>query len=291
MKQRIWIASTAACAAIIGLAVPMMLTPQAAHAQGGAAGGTKCLRIGTDEYGNTAMFNDCPKPISIEMCYVNPVRKTYQMVNGRRVYDLSPCELDGRASFSIFPRRSQPLGKPAELTNGYIWAECYGAEEVFATLTEFNRQTLTGRGTCTSWNTEKVVSGAKPGSSYAMLGTPKPSGFSTPAQYQQRAAAPPVRLPSTQPAPPPKPRLMTSLATLAANGYPLAALRAEQQGRVGFSLTVNPSGMVVACRVTQPSGFPALDNGTCDLMMRRARFHPTGATGNLTYDGVINWRI
>lgn len=280
-----------ASAATFGLAAPAMLAPQTAHAQGGAAGNRQCLRIATDSYGNTAMFNDCPAPISIEMCFVNPVRKTYQLVEGERAYDFQPCELDGRVAFSIFPRQSHPLGKPAELTNGYIWAECYGAEEVFARLTEFNRQTLTGRGTCTSWNTEKVVSAAKPGSSYAMLGTPKPSGFSTPAQYQQRAAPPPVRLPSTQPAPMPKPRLMTDLATLAANGYPMAALRAEQQGRVGFSLTVNPSGMVVACRVTQPSGFPALDNGTCDLMMRRARFHPTGANGNLTYEGVINWRL
>lgn len=59
-----------------------------------------------------------------------------------------------------------------------------------------------------------------------------------------------------------------------ADDYPAAALRNNQQGRVGFTLDISAAGRVTACRVTESSGSPALDNATCRIMQARARYTP-----------------
>ena len=46
------------------------------------------------------------------------------------------------------------------------------------------------------------------------------------------------------------------------------------QGRVFFELVVSPQGRVTACRVERSSGSAALDDKTCQIMLRRARFSP-----------------
>lgn len=56
--------------------------------------------------------------------------------------------------------------------------------------------------------------------------------------------------------------------------YPPSALRAGQQGWVGFTLNVDAGGCPTACRVTYSSGHQILDDTTCSLMMARARFKP-----------------
>jgi len=75
--------------------------------------------------------------------------------------------------------------------------------------------------------------------------------------------------------------------------YPAEARRADQQGIVSISLTVDPTGKAVKCEVTLTSGFPSLDAVTCDVAMRRSRFTPardaSGQAVSATY-GVPNVR-
>ncbi|MCW3835911.1 energy transducer TonB [Sphingomonas canadensis] len=56
--------------------------------------------------------------------------------------------------------------------------------------------------------------------------------------------------------------------------YPPGARRAGQQGVTSFRIDIDVSGSPVACTITQSSGHSVLDNATCSLLMRRARFNP-----------------
>lgn len=119
--------------------------------------------------------------------------------------------------------------------------------------------------------------------------------------------APPViitptapQAPPAPPAPPPPPkkietaRAKANLASYVSNDdYPPSAIRAEEQGTTGFRLDVGPDGRVTNCTVTSSSGSSALDQATCRLMQRRARFTPAkDADGSPTTDSVssrIKW--
>ena len=72
-------------------------------------------------------------------------------------------------------------------------------------------------------------------------------------------------------------------------------LREGNQGRVGFALSLAADGRVAACRVTSSSGHPGLDEATCALVSRRARFTPAtgpdGHPGAGSYSGTIRWVI
>jgi TonB family protein len=113
------------------------------------------------------------------------------------------------------------------------------------------------------------------------------------------SAAPP---PPSPPGPPPPPRpkeparARANLGSLISNDdYPAEALRHEEQGVVGFRLTVGTNGMVTACQITSTSGSSALDSTTCRILTERARFSPArDARGRPTIDYVsarIVWRI
>lgn len=72
-------------------------------------------------------------------------------------------------------------------------------------------------------------------------------------------------------------------------------LRAGIEGRVGITLVISNSGRVDSCQVTQSSGHPYLDEYTCDLVSRRARFQPA-TDGNAkriggTFSTNVNWQI
>ena len=54
--------------------------------------------------------------------------------------------------------------------------------------------------------------------------------------------------------------------------YPPSALRDEVQGVVGIDVTVGADGRVSACSVAASSGSDVLDQATCRLYARRARF-------------------
>ena len=77
--------------------------------------------------------------------------------------------------------------------------------------------------------------------------------------------------------------------------YPSRDLREGNQGRVGFVLSLGIDGRVASCRVTSSSGHPGLDDTTCALVARRARFSPAiGPDGQATagtYSGTIRWVI
>lgn len=119
-----------------------------------------------------------------------------------------------------------------------------------------------------------------------------------------RIAPPPVITPTAPVAPPPPPpppkpqikpaRARANLASYVSNAdYPSSAIRAEESGTTGFRLTVGPDGRVTDCSITSSSGSSALDDATCRIMRRRARFTPaTDGNGRPTTDTVtqrIRW--
>ena len=77
--------------------------------------------------------------------------------------------------------------------------------------------------------------------------------------------------------------------------YPPRALAAGEQGSVRFRAEVDQKGNVLACKVTEGSGFERLDRETCDLIVNHATFKPTldgeGKAREAVHDGIVNWRI
>lgn len=106
---------------------------------------------------------------------------------------------------------------------------------------------------------------------------------------------PPVFAP---PPPPPPPNAMKSARPLGDIGtwvtiddYPAEALQAGQEGTVSFRLTIDRSGSVAQCAITQGSGFPALDDRTCALLTERARFTPARNAAGAPAEGVYSSRV
>ena len=66
-------------------------------------------------------------------------------------------------------------------------------------------------------------------------------------------------------------------------------------GTVGYRVSVGASGKVENCSVTRSSGVSALDEATCQLVSRRARFDPAkndqgrAVAGN--YSGAVRWQL
>ncbi len=56
--------------------------------------------------------------------------------------------------------------------------------------------------------------------------------------------------------------------------YPRAAIRAEQEGRVGLLLDTDAEGRVATCTVLASSGVDLLDRESCRIITRRVRFAP-----------------
>lgn len=64
-----------------------------------------------------------------------------------------------------------------------------------------------------------------------------------------------------------------SLTALFSNDdYPQSAIRSEEQGTTAVSLSIGPDGRVSGCNITSSSGSSALDQATCNIIKRRARF-------------------
>jgi periplasmic protein TonB len=105
--------------------------------------------------------------------------------------------------------------------------------------------------------------------------------------------------PPPPPPPPPVSRPQRARANLnsyfSTDDYPAAALRGNDQGTTGFSLTIGPNGRVTACNVTASSGSSALDQATCRILRSRARYTPArGPDGNPTSgtdSGRVTWRL
>ncbi|HYZ47451.1 MAG TPA: energy transducer TonB, partial [Sphingomonas sp.] len=56
--------------------------------------------------------------------------------------------------------------------------------------------------------------------------------------------------------------------------YPAEALKAGQEGNVRVTLDIGPDGAPRACRIDESSGVAVLDEGSCAVLMARARFQP-----------------
>ena len=84
------------------------------------------------------------------------------------------------------------------------------------------------------------------------------------------------------PAPPPPPPAMLKRASprgspqswVTNDDYPPGAIWNYQQGTTGFRLRIDAAGRVIGCTVTSSSGSAPLDDATCTLLRRRARFYP-----------------
>ncbi|MBV9930892.1 MAG: energy transducer TonB [Alphaproteobacteria bacterium] len=85
------------------------------------------------------------------------------------------------------------------------------------------------------------------------------------------------------------------VSLISTDDYPLAALRADEQGNVTVRLDIDAAGSVSACTVVQSSGSASLDAATCALLRERARFSPArdrrGRPVPDTYSQTVNWRI
>ena len=91
-------------------------------------------------------------------------------------------------------------------------------------------------------------------------------------------------------------RPMASVPSLITDeDYPVSALRAGEQGRTGYRLTVGTNGRVTGCTITGSSGSAALDSTTCRILRARARFRPArdpkGEPVEATYEGAITWSL
>ncbi len=72
-------------------------------------------------------------------------------------------------------------------------------------------------------------------------------------------------------------------------------VREEMTGTARFTLAISASGKVTGCTITRSSGHAALDEATCELVTKRARFEAArDGTGKATagsYSGSITWQI
>lgn len=82
---------------------------------------------------------------------------------------------------------------------------------------------------------------------------------------------------------------------LSANDYPAAALRVEAEGTTGVQLTIGTDGRVTGCEIIASAGNHSLDQATCQLLQRRARFEPAkdgqGRSVEGRYSASISWRL
>lgn len=84
-------------------------------------------------------------------------------------------------------------------------------------------------------------------------------------------------------------------ASVILSEYPARALAAGEQGAVGFRVNLDREGYASACEVTRSSGYPRLDQETCELILKRATFKgirdANGRKLSTVHEGVINWRL
>ena len=76
--------------------------------------------------------------------------------------------------------------------------------------------------------------------------------------------------------------------------YPRRALAAHEEGAVGFTVDLDSKGEVTRCKVTHSSGYPLLDEETCQLVTLHAQFKADPAiSGSQTrsHQGLIAWKL
>lgn len=92
---------------------------------------------------------------------------------------------------------------------------------------------------------------------------------------------------------PPQPIRRNSWFT--SSDYPKQAVKDERGGRVFYTVTVNSEGAVSHCEVSQSSGWSDLDQITCELIEKRARFIPAydglGTKIDAAHSGSQSWTL
>jgi TonB family protein len=76
--------------------------------------------------------------------------------------------------------------------------------------------------------------------------------------------------------------------------YPALALIDDVAGTTAFALSVGSDGRASNCRVTASSGSALLDDTTCKLLLRRARFAPATANGKAVageWKSRVRWEL
>ncbi|WP_327752943.1 energy transducer TonB [Sphingobium sp. SJ10-10] len=120
--------------------------------------------------------------------------------------------------------------------------------------------------------------------------TPPPVFNPVPVASPPPPAPPPPEVPASRAAPRSSPGSWLSDAD-----YPSRAQREERSGTAGFRLEIGPDGRVTNCTITSSTGHADLDEATCRLLPKRARFKPAVAAGggpmSDTYNGRITWRL
>lgn len=79
------------------------------------------------------------------------------------------------------------------------------------------------------------------------------------------------------------------------NDYPSNASYKGKAGKLHFILTIDATGKPDGCHVTSTSGYAELDQYTCALLLKRAKFSPAldaaGHAIRATYDGTFGWQL
>ena len=76
--------------------------------------------------------------------------------------------------------------------------------------------------------------------------------------------------------------------------YPAESLERGEQGTVSFSVALDRDARIESCVVTQSSGYLRLDEATCDLIVKFAKFAPAQADGArvaTTRTGKLVWKL
>jgi hypothetical protein len=92
-----------------------------------------------------------------------------------------------------------------------------------------------------------------------------------------------------------QPRLLAAPGALIQRvDYPALAMVDDVSGITAFALTVAADGRPIGCRVTAGSGSALLDDMTCKLLLRRARFAPAMADGKAVageWKSRVRWEL
>jgi protein TonB len=133
-----------------------------------------------------------------------------------------------------------------------------------------------------------------------------PPPVTPPPLVRMEAPPPPIQTITAPPpqTPPPPPRKVQSaqsakgdLRTLfTPDDYPASAQSAGAEGTSQAEITIGTDGRVVGCNIVRSSGNTALDQTTCNILRRRAKFTPArDSNGNPTTDSIttppITWRL
>ena len=119
-----------------------------------------------------------------------------------------------------------------------------------------------------------VASDVPPPIAVQSVQAPPPQVYVPPAPKAEPPAPPPAPTGPTQGA-----QLDPRSTTTSEDDYPPASQRANEEGVVTVNLNINAQGRVDQCSVAQSSGFPRLDEKTCQIALRRFRGKPALQNG------------